>query len=283
MDFKECCFEVEDIKKVLEDINRFFESWLDFSCNLYNTVAEKKKVELLSNVIVATFFREIQETMDGIRVLLSASCVKPATPLIRMLLELYIGMRFILKGEEKMEIRAEAHELFFLRQALNVELLPKESKEQIQSEYDKFNSSEHECIKEKLNNQFIKWYETCEGDCSSFKKLCDFLGEKVLYEQLYGELSKVSHGYMSRKGLLQDSCGNFLAPYRWPLGLANNFNLCHLIFVKSIGEFARKYCNDKEIDELLRFMNTQKNAANRIVKMIKLIENSMETENGPVK
>lgn len=274
--------EIQEYNDALED---FYALHLNYAVSLYDDMRNNSK-ERHSDLIIGLFFRELIETLDGIRILYRENCIKPSIPILRMIFELYLEIKFLLSDESEIENKARVYELCIIhteikkleRQGIEDYVLLQKYYAERDSLFEEmtpdyqFNVIKN--LKNKVNDYEPKWYGVVNKKYNSLYELAKKVNEQDLHKNFYKELSKHAHGYMPRYRLLNREGKNCFEPLRSPKGAALFSEYCHDILLNIYALFTDYYLPESSYGRLLLFAaNMEINVSN-----IKHLENLIKIE-----
>lgn len=210
----------EQDEKILVEASNLIKSFTDFGLEVWiNRLKqyENSTHDMPSNLL----FRQILEASDGIFELMKIGCVNTCKPLIRMALDCYLQLAFILEKEnEKRALHFLYHynrnRLYYLERILNPEIknslakklatddilnevsLTDEEKEMANIDYNTLqeilNSDENtEVAKEYGTKRRQTWYQVFINS-SKIEDLAKALKRSAMYEIIFRNLSSFIHG-----------------------------------------------------------------------------------------
>lgn len=228
--YEETCYILDPcLKEIIHMGDKSLTSWIDFGNNFYMDLACKylKGIEAAENPMVASFLIEIIETLDGIRILYRNQCINAAFPLIRKLFETYMQVSYLLKSDS--EEKSIAYEAYYISRTHKGGDEPRD----IYTKYESFNKYKEIADKAYTDKKYYEWYDVYEGKKISFKKMSEKINEQKIFEIVYNDLSKNSHGLMSRDNIKNDISGkNYMREARHPGNFMKQLMLCQHIMDK---------------------------------------------------
>jgi Family of unknown function (DUF5677) len=107
-----------ELLKLRSEVTRFLDEIVSYGREAFTYCAEiGAKQQRHADVVLIAFARHILAYMDCIKVLLEQGCSEGTTPLLRSILESYLGIAHIAK--EKSEERARSYTLMLARNEIN--------------------------------------------------------------------------------------------------------------------------------------------------------------------
>ncbi|GEM_PF-7014166 len=224
--------ESKDYNDLLESSVDFIDDILIYGQYLFDLVntEERKKY---SDSVILLLFRELLETLDGIKSLFVGSSINVSDMLIRNMFELTISLDYIFSDKKLIEKRALSYQVeaihnkvdmykkFNLKNSsnkafknvigddilntlntFNFDDAIKSLQNQLNNniEYCNVNNDRKSKVK-KLKNKKIKWYEIY-SDCSNLRSLSKLVNMEKYYLILYDVWSKKTHGSNAMSGII---------------------------------------------------------------------------------
>jgi hypothetical protein len=235
-----------EVNKLFKDGNKILDEGLRYGVCLYKTIYESNCSKTgIADTILGLMFREALELVDGINILLRSSCVVASKPLVRTLFELYAQIKLMI--EDDSENKAKAYQVCHIHLQIdnyqksdNDELIGKEEvTKRIKALEAVLNGSEYKEIDSKWVDFVMKrkhppnWYNIIEQPYGSINALFKTLDDDELCRNVYGFLSRSTHGFTVLNNLVVVGDQYKMALLRHPDSFASttNFTMILLCYI----------------------------------------------------
>lgn len=256
MNFDKLCESKNRLPGNLNLSNRFFLNWRNYSLFITLCIDNSKISKSIANPIIATYFNEIQEVLDGLYLLSKKFSVTNMLPLVRKLFEMYVQCAYILQDDTnnkaivfEAKVIKDYYDVQKSNDIINLRDLNSDKKVQIEYYYNKIIENNITNLKKFTDNQwhnkimininanhYWTWYELYNYILLkdkikpkryrfTLKNLCKKIDISIsddsdailkIYEKIYGPLSQEIHGVAVRKKLITFNEYNVLNSFRYP-------------------------------------------------------------------
>lgn len=161
MNFDKLCESKNRLPGNLNLSNRFFKNWRDYSLFITLCIDNSKLSKSIANPIIATYFSEIQETLDGLYLLSKKFSVTNMLPLVRKLFEMYVQCAYILQDDTnnkaivfEAKVIKDCYDVQKSNDLIKLKDLNSDDKAQIECYYNKMIENNLNNLKKFTDNQW---------------------------------------------------------------------------------------------------------------------------------